>query len=220
VAEPDNRANNGGCDADGGLDDGSCSGLTGNGQLLAGFRVPTGSDGPDTFLTDASDIHFTKNSSYTDALQALFPAPPGEHWVGYVSDVRTFASGVGAENPTGIHPEFTLPAGSDGAPFAGPYHWRFAVGFRRIEIAQAGDPVDCTNDVATFCVDSPPQAQVPNGLPPVNVSDFGVRSGGTVNVPQTQTGSRSPPRPTSCSGAPRDSPSRSRSSASSASASP
>ena len=182
IAEQDNRAHRG-CDADGGPDDSGCPGLTGDGQLLVGFRVPIGSDGPQTFITDEHDLHFDKSPTYTAQLQASFPAPPGEHWVGYLSDVRTFKSGTAAANPTGIHPEFTLPGQADGGPFPGPFHWRWVVGFRKVAKSQAGDPVACS-DLATFCVDSPPQEQVANDLPAESVSDFGVFRGGAVTVGQ------------------------------------
>jgi hypothetical protein len=182
VAELDNRANNGGyCDVDDGPTDpapgcqaGSVNGL--KVQLLVGFRVPVGSDGPDSFFTDARDLQLSRSASYTQQLQAKFPAPAGEHWVGYISTVRTFASGTAAESPTGIHPEFTLPAQPGGAPFPGPYHWRWVVGFRNIASEpHAGDPVSC--GFATFCVDSPPEGQVSTDLPAENASDFGVLPG-------------------------------------------
>ena len=177
VAEPDNRAHRG-CDADGGPNDknAGCPGLTGDGQLLVGFRVPIGSDGPATFATDSHDLTLEKSSSYTQQLQASFPAPAGEHWVGYVSTVRTFQTGAAADSPTGIHPEFTLPAQTDGSPFTGSFHWRWVVGFRNVSKAQANDPVSCST-LSTFCVDSPPQELVPTDLPASAVSDFGVLAG-------------------------------------------
>src|SRR3954471_23403384 len=152
AAEPDNRAHTG-CDADGAPADGtSCTGLNGTGQLLVGFRVPAGADGPNGFFSDAQDLHFDRNPGYEKELQARFPAPADQHWVGYVSTVRTFASGPSADSPTGIHPEFTLPAGA--APFAGPFRWRWVVGFRKVDKDQAGLAVDCSG-FTTFCVDSP-----------------------------------------------------------------
>ena len=44
-----------------------------------------------------------------------FPAPSDEHWVWYLSDVLTLVPGAGAEGPTGIHAEFSLP------PLDGPF---------------------------------------------------------------------------------------------------
>jgi hypothetical protein len=191
VAEPDNRAHSG-CDADGGATDTAhgCPGLTGTGQLLVGFRVPVGSEGPDGFFTDAHDLHLDKNPSYAQQLQARFPAPADQHWVGYVSTVRTFASGPAADSPTGIHPEFTLPSGPGGAPFAVPYRWRWVVGFRSIDQSQALSAVNCSA-LSTFCVDSPPQERVSSDLPAENVSDFGVTSAGNATAPQTRTGTLS-----------------------------
>src|SRR5215211_8912397 len=66
VAERDNRAHSG-CDADGSQTDANagCPGLSGDGQLMVGFRVPIGSDGPPTFSTDARDLTFEKSPTYT-----------------------------------------------------------------------------------------------------------------------------------------------------------
>jgi hypothetical protein len=187
VAERDNRAHSG-CDADGSQTDANagCPGLAGDGQLMVGFRVPIGSDGPPTFSTDARDLTLEKSPTYTQRLQESFPAPAGEHWVGYVSTVRTFQTGPAADSPTGIHPEFSLPASADGAPFTGSYHWRWVVGFRKVAKEQAGSPVSC-GGFGTFCVDSPPQEQVPNDLPAAAVSDFGVLAGGRVVAAQGTT---------------------------------
>jgi len=38
--------------------------VTADGQLMVGFRVPLGSEGPDSFATDA---HFDRSASYTQA---------------------------------------------------------------------------------------------------------------------------------------------------------
>jgi hypothetical protein len=173
VAEPDNRALQG-CDADGGAGDPQGCGLTGDGQLLVGFRVPLGSEGPEAFTTDARDLHFERSASYTQQLQARFPAPADEHWVGYMSDVRTFAPGKPAEEPTGIHVEFPL------APKDGPFRWRWVVGFRAVTKAQASTPVDCA-PYTGICFDSPPENRIPTDLPAENVSDFAV-------LPGTQAG--------------------------------
>jgi hypothetical protein len=187
VAEADNRPNSG-CDADGSQTDANagCPGLAGDGQLMVGFRVPIGSDGPPTFASDARDLIFEKSPSYTQRLEESFRAPAGEHWVGYVSTVRTFQTGAAADSPTGIHPEFSLPAPSDGAPFTGAYHWRWVVGFRKVAKEQAGSDVSCSG-FGAFCVDSPPQAQVPNDLPASAVSDFGVLAGNRVVAAQGTT---------------------------------
>jgi hypothetical protein len=169
VAEPDNRAIQG-CDADGGAGDPWGCGVTADGQLMVGFRVPLGSDGPDSFTTDAHEAHFERSASYTQALQTRFPAPADEHWVGYISDVRTLVPGAGAEQPTGIHVEFSLPQRD------GPFRWRWVVGFRAVKKGQATAPVDC-GDYSGICFDSPPESVVPTDLPAENVSDFAVLAG-------------------------------------------
>jgi hypothetical protein len=191
VAETDNRAHQG-CDADHGAGDPVSCGLEGDGQLLVGFRVPLGFDAPEAFTTDARDLHFETSASYTQQLQKHFPAPSDEHWVGYISDVRTFATGKAAEEPTGIHAEFSLPQ-RDGQPFAGPFRWRWVVGFRNVTKAQAGDPVECDGLSAGICFDAPAQERIPTELPPENVSDFAVASPAAATVPQTRTATLSFP---------------------------
>jgi hypothetical protein len=169
VAEPDNRHIQG-CDADGGPGDPFGCGVTGDGQLMVGFRVPLGSEGPDSFATDARDLHFERSASYTQALQKRFPAPADEHWVGYISDVLTLIPGAAAENPTGIHADFSLQ------PHDGPFRWRWVVGFRAVKRPQASSPVNC-DDFSGICFDSPPEDRVATDLPAENVSDFAVLAG-------------------------------------------
>jgi hypothetical protein len=166
VAEPDNRKIQG-CDADGGAGDPFGCGVTGDGQLMVGFRVPLGSDGPDAFATDAHDLHFERNASYTQALEKRFPAPADEHWVGYLSDVLTLLPGAAAESPTGIHADFSLPQRE------GPFRWRWVVGFRAVKRSQAASPVNC-DDYSGICFDSPPESIVASDLPAESVSDFTV----------------------------------------------
>jgi hypothetical protein len=169
VAEPDNRKVQG-CDADGGAGDPDLCGVTGDGQLMVGFRVPIGSEGPDSFATDAHDLHFERNASYTQALQKRFPAPADEHWVGYLSDVLTLVPGASSEGPIGIHADFELPQRD------GPFRWRWVVGFRAVKRPQAASPVNC-GDFSGICFDSPPEDRVATDLPAENVSDFTVVAG-------------------------------------------
>jgi hypothetical protein len=169
VAEPDNRKIQG-CDADGGAGDPYGCGVTGDGQVLVGFRVPIGSEGPDSFATDARDLHFERNASYTQALEKRFPAPADEHWVGYLSDVVTLVPGASAEGPTGIHADFSLPQRD------GPFRWRWVVGFRAVKRPQASSPVNC-EDFSGICFDSPPEDRIATDLPAENVSDFAVLPG-------------------------------------------
>jgi hypothetical protein len=169
VAEPDNRKIQG-CDADGGAGDPYGCGVTGDGQLLVGFRVPIGSEGPDSFATDARDLHFERNASYTQALEKRFPAPADQHWVGYLSDVVTLVPGTSAEGPTGIHADFSLPQRQ------GPFRWRWVVGFRAVKRPQASSPVNC-DDFSGICFDSPPEDRIPTDLPAESVSDFAVLPG-------------------------------------------
>jgi hypothetical protein len=147
---------------------------TGLGQVMLGFRVPDGTVEPGSFPTEAGDANFSKNADYTAALVTQYPPPAGFHWVGYLSTPKPFdPKNQPADRETRFSPEFTLPAGTAGAPFAQEFKWRLVVGFRSLaNVGQANDPVVC----GSFCWDSPPAANVPNDLI-ANVSDFGVLKG-------------------------------------------
>lgn len=154
---------------DNGTGDAVGSGL---GQLLLGFRVPEGTTAPESFPSDAQDVTFRANASYTAALEARFPTGAGERWVGYVSGAKSFDPDVPADRATGFRPEFGLPAQPGG--FEGPFPWRLVVGFRSLaDVGQAANPVTC-NQGFTFCSDAPrntPPAFPANLQSPV--SDFG-----------------------------------------------
>ena len=163
--------------------DGSGSTL---GQLFVAFRVPDGSGGPDTFLSDAQDASFSRSATYTEQLTTLFPPPAGWRWVGYVSTPKTFDPTVSSSRETGGQPEFTLPPQASGEPFAGPFLWRVVAGFRALTNAgEAGNPIACGTG-STFCVDSPAHATVPTNLE-APVSDFGVLGGNRVTADRATT---------------------------------
>lgn len=163
--------------------DGSGSTL---GQLFVGFRVPDGSGGPDTFLSDAQDASFSRSATYTDQLTTLFPPAAGWRWVGYVSTPKTFDPSVSSSRETGGQPEFTLPPQASGEPFAGPFLWRVVAGFRSLTNAgDAGTPIACGTGT-TFCADSPPNPSIPTNLEAA-VSDFGVLAGNRVTADRATT---------------------------------
>ncbi len=160
--------------------DGSSSTL---GQLLVGFRVPDGSVGPESFLSDTQDATFLRSTTYTDALTTQYPPLAGQHWVGYISTPKTFDPTISSSRQTGGQPEFTLPSQANGDAFAGSYLWRLVTGFRQLKGGDASNPVDCGS---ATCFDSPPSAVVPTNLQ-AGVSDFGVLAGNSVTVGQSAT---------------------------------
>ena len=139
--------------------------VAGLGQVLVGFRVPDGLGAPERFAVRGRAVTFERRAEYAAALRSRFPAPAGQHWEGYVSSPRNYAPAAGPHT-VAIEPEFTLPAGPGGAPFAGPLRWRMVVGFRQLEDAAGADaPADCDEETGVHaCVDSPPLDAVPVDL--------------------------------------------------------
>lgn len=136
-------------------------------QLLAGYRVPVGSEGPAEFATSgAGAVTLRRSDSYTSELQRLAPAPAGSHWVGYISDPFEYdgdANQTVEGNRLTLAPVFSLPPGPDGGPYQGPFRYRIVVGGRRPnDAAEAAEPVACepaldvANNGETTCVDAPP----------------------------------------------------------------
>lgn len=151
-------------------------------QILVGYRVPAGSQGPQSFQSEAGDMTFNRSPTYEAELnrpaeEGGFPAPAGFHWVGYISTPRTFdLYNDASSRSVSARAEFTLPPQDGGGPFAGSLPWRPVVGFRTISAeADAGKPVDCDTST-TSCVDSPLTERVPTNLV-ATVSDFGVLAG-------------------------------------------
>ena len=161
VSEPDNRRED------------ATTGRTG--QLLVGFRVPLGVDGPQSFLSKNAAAHFTQSETYTRELDQLFPPPSDQRWVGYTSTVGSHDPGAGPHSLE-LETDFTLPA-TAGTPFAGPFRWRSVVGFRE---GDPGAPVKCA-DATTTCVDSPPSGTVATDIATA-VSDFGLVGGARTTV--------------------------------------
>jgi hypothetical protein len=157
------------------------------GQVLVGFRVPDGSTGPDSFLSEAQDVGFSRSATYTSELTRLFPPPAGFHWEGYISTGKTFDPSVSATRETAFHPEFTLPSQA-GAPSPTPFRWRVVAGFRAVNPGDTGNPVTCTGIFNNFCADSPPNGNIATPIQSP-ISDFGVLPATAVTAGQTETAS-------------------------------
>ncbi|MEA2137136.1 MAG: hypothetical protein QOG56_286 [Solirubrobacteraceae bacterium] len=150
-----------------------------DGQLLVGFRVALGANGPDSFQSKDGVAVFTKSPTYTGELRRLLPPAAGQQWIGYISN-------FGHYDPAGLRilelePDFTLPAAGSSAPL----QWRTVVGFREGNPA-APNPnaaVSCSDDLVNVnpCLESPPldRARVDLTQP---VSDFAVLGGATTTA--------------------------------------
>jgi len=147
-----------------------------DGQLLVGFRVPLGVDGPESFQSKDGVASFTKSPTYTSELRRLLPPAVDQQWIGYSSNFGHYApSGL---RTLELEPDFTLPASGAGRPFK----WRTVVGFREGDPAapNAAAPVSCSDDLVTPnpCLESPPLNKAREDLTEP-VSDFAVLGGGT-----------------------------------------
>jgi hypothetical protein len=146
------------------------------GQMLVGFRVPIGAEGPAGFSAKSPALAFTKSDTYAGELGRLFPPPADQQWIGYIS-------AVGDYDPKGprvleMEPEFTLPASATGTPF----RWRTVVGFR--EGGDAAAPVSCPQpdpNVPSRCIDSPADTRIRTDEVSA-VSNFNVLGGATTTV--------------------------------------
>jgi hypothetical protein len=162
----------------------------GTGQVMLGFRVPTGTGVPSTIAATpapappaSGPLTFRRNASYASELQRAFPAAAGFQWVGYMSDPYAFSDGaddVPAQSAQ-VTVDLTLPRGADGGPFIGPFRVRPVVGARAVDADQpASRPVFCGNPdllpVGIVCVDSPATASIPSSLQ-FATRDFGIVAG-------------------------------------------
>jgi hypothetical protein len=155
--------------------------LNGNAQLMVGFRVPDGTKSPGSFQNSDGRLSFSSSPGYTSALSAEYVPIAGFHWVGYLSTGFAFDGTNPANLLITVNPEFGLPPGPGGAPFAGPFRWRAVIGSRLISDTVPGSsPIDCPlGDEG--CFDSPTLtstsapvnlAHLPTAL---TVSDYAVR---------------------------------------------
>jgi hypothetical protein len=159
----------------------------GRGQLLAGFRVPAGTVAPANFGTTDGSLSFARSASYTNTLNAAFPAAAGFRWEGYLSTDAPFDPANVGDRSTVLAPEFALPPGVNGAPFPGPFQWRAVIGMRQTGpgAANPSDAVVCNPLAGTVCFDSP-SSGVATSLSKA-VSDIGVLAGSAVSAGQGET---------------------------------
>jgi hypothetical protein len=180
---------------DNGTDGDTTSGgqpVFGDGQLLVGFRVPDGTAAPSSFPSSDGRMIFSSSPGYTSALTAEYLPIAGFHWVGYLSTQFSFDVSKDSNRFTTVAPEFVLPPGSDGGPFASPFRWRAVVGSRQISASFPGtSPIDCPVGTAG-CFDSPRlsttsgRASIPGHLS-LTVSDFAVIAPAAVTAGQGST---------------------------------
>jgi hypothetical protein len=153
-------------------------------QMLLGYRVPAGADGPAGFA--AGRLTFTTSPSYAAELERLAPAGPGMQWVGYISNSFDFDAQQTRETKADV--PFGLPRSADGSPFQGPFRYRPVVGARLG--TDPAIPVDCGNDLFiednnNLCVDAPAPGTGPDQFGSnlsVPTSDLAITGGGDVTA--------------------------------------
>ncbi len=149
-------------------------------QPMIAFRIPDRAGAANSFATTAGEaITFALSTDYTEALQALAPAPSGQKWAGYMATAAV-AVNDGANQGFTVSPEFTLLAADDGSPFEGPFEYRAVVG-SRMDNAGPDAALDCgtslfdDNGTDTICIDSPSEAETATNLS-LETRDLGVIS--------------------------------------------
>jgi uncharacterized repeat protein (TIGR01451 family) len=153
------------------------------GQALVAYRIPDGSEAPESFEDDNRRLEFTRNAGYGAYMQENH-ARARMHWVGYASD--PYALDAGAQAAFTVSPQFTLP--DAGKPFVGPYRYRVEGGYRELTTEQPdGDaPIDCEHDLTTDCV----SAAVVGDDSALATRDLGVLAGG--DAPSVDAGASVP----------------------------
>ncbi len=174
-------------------------------QLMLAYRLPSGITGPSTITTTepsgGSAITFSQSSSYSSQLESASPAGSGKQWAGYISTVQSYTTSAGQYFT--VAPTFSLPQGSDGSPFQGPFNYRVLVGYRDTNESQPGSTsarsVSCgsnafnisrdgadTNadgnpDELGVCVDDPSSATLATDLSQAT-RDLGIVAGSAQSV--------------------------------------
>jgi hypothetical protein len=101
--------------------------------------------------SDGSGV-FTRNASYSEQLTARFAPAEGFTWADYSFTELPFDPALPDDREIRPQPEFALPPGVDGAPFAGPFQWRAVVDFRE---TGAGAAIAARPSSATPCPAGP-----------------------------------------------------------------
>jgi hypothetical protein len=152
-------------------------------QLLMAYRVPAEVVAPPALTAiGAPGVTFRPSAGYASELERLLPAGQGRRWVGYITDPLP---GPPPGTSREVVADFTLPRGTDGGPYAGPFRYRVVAGSRLVEEGlPAGRPVVCdAEDPAApadggICLDSPPPAALA-GVSELATRDLGVLGGTT-----------------------------------------
>jgi hypothetical protein len=160
---------------------------TATGQVLLGYRVPTATVAPASFNSQQGVMAFALNPSYASELQRLKPAPPGQKWVGYISNTQQY-SNMAPIQADSLSAEFELVQAADGSPFAPPFKFAQVVGTRSVSIGFPPDrPVSCGPSLTSIfdedpdpafdsfeiCVDSSEPANLDDNVS-VATRDFGL----------------------------------------------
>ncbi|MEA2448787.1 MAG: hypothetical protein QOG63_719, partial [Thermoleophilaceae bacterium] len=147
-------------------------------QALAAFRIPAGSSAPAALAASGDrDGEYVLDEAYGAGMDARFPPPDGQRWVGYVSSPHS--TPAGQVEHWSVSPRFGLP--EPGTPYRGPYPFAVASGYRDLAPGgAAGAPVDCAGP-HTWC----PGPEVVAGQA---TRDLGVLPGG--DPPSIVSGSR------------------------------
>jgi hypothetical protein len=120
-------------------------------------------------------VNYTQSSSYSSELERLYPAPAGQHWVGYISDVQRPEYAIGAATITAsgdvpadewdVSPQFGLQQPADG-PFTGPFAHASVVGYRNLPITAPVIPLDARGSTPAVTADSDVVCHDPSQQPP------------------------------------------------------
>ena len=129
----------------------------------------------------------TRNAGYTALLDANFPPAGGVPLGGLHLDRPAVRSGRRADRTTRLEPEFVLPAGADGAPFAGPFRWRAVVGFRATGAGAASPAIRSSATCSPGRSASTPPPRASTSAVSSDVSDLGVLAGRGTSAGQGET---------------------------------
>lgn len=170
-------------------------------QLLLAIRLPDGAAPPDGLQAalGGGTLALTRSASYEGELQTLEPAPAGERWWGWISNVFTYSRA--SPQSFGVSLTISLPRPADGGPLESPLRWRPVVGVRdsQTDGLLASRPVDCGHDNDDLydgfhefnqaggtitCIDSPSREGT-RGFLNASFIDFGILGSSITAAPGT-----------------------------------